>query len=181
MYFESGKLWYLIRWLRQKRADLDQQCVQKRINKDSIADPFVAPLINDPFYYFQGCMDSGLMMTFLHACHPHQQNEKSFPEKTLLIIDSCLKYAAEDIQTNSSGIIVEVIPKGATNKLHPLDIGVKSEFEQIVQEKWENRAESGKGYSRKNTLWGRRHAICFSMGGWCGKISNYMGHWCPTK
>ena len=126
-------------------------------------------------------MDSGLMMTFLHACHPHQQGEKSCPKKTLLIIDSCLKYAAEDIQTKSSGIIVEVIPKGATNKLHPLDIGVKSEFEQIVQEKWENRAESGKGYSRKNTLWGRRHAICFSMGGWCGKISNYMGHWCPTK
>ena len=23
--------------------------------------------------------------------------------------------------------------------------------------------------------------IYFSMGGWCGKISNYMGHWCPTK
>ena len=23
--------------------------------------------------------------------------------------------------------------------------------------------------------------IYFSMGGWCGKISNYMGHWCPSK
>ena len=93
-------------------------------------------------------MDSGLMMTFLRACYPHQQDEKSFPEKTLLIIDSCLKYAAEDIQTKSSGIIVEVIPKGATNKLHPLGIGVKSEFEQIVQDKWENRAESGKEYDK---------------------------------
>ena len=97
-------------------------------------------------------MDSGLMMTFLRACHPHQQDEKSLPEKTLLIIDSCLKYAAEDIQTNSSGIIVEVIPKGATNKLHPLDIGVKAEFEQIVQEKWENRAESGKGYGKSSKI-----------------------------
>ena len=29
----------------------------------------------------------------------------------------------------------------------------------------------------------RRQAIYFSMGGWCGKFSNYMymGHWCPTK
>ena len=93
-------------------------------------------------------MDSGLMMTFLHACHPHPQDEKSLREKTLLIIDSCLKYAAEDIQTKSSGIIIEVIPKGATNQLHPLDIGVKAEFEQIVQEKWENRAESGKEYGK---------------------------------
>ena len=48
--------------------------------------------------------------------------------------------------------------------------------------------KSGKGYSRKNT-WGggggaeggRRQAIYFSMGGWCGKFSNYMGHWCSTK
>ena len=28
---------------------------------------------------------------------------------------------------------------------------------------------------------GRRQSICFSMGGWCGKFSKYMGHWCPTK
>ena len=132
--------------------DPNQQFFSKKKNKGSIADTCVTPLITDPFYYFQGCMDSGLMMTFLHACHPHQQDEKSFPEKTLLIIDSCLKYAVEDIQTKSSGIIVEVIPKGATNKLHPLDIGVKSEFEQIVQERWENRAESGKGYGKSSKI-----------------------------
>ena len=24
-------------------------------------------------------------------------------------------------------------------------------------------------------------AIYFSMGGLCGKFSNYIGHWCPTK
>ena len=27
----------------------------------------------------------------------------------------------------------------------------------------------------------RRQVIYFSMGGWFEKISNYMGHWCPTK
>ena len=40
------------------------------------------------------------------------------------------------------------------------------------------------GYSRKKYLGGgggRRQAIYFSMGGWCGKFSNYMGQWCPTK
>ena len=28
---------------------------------------------------------------------------------------------------------------------------------------------------------GRRQAIYFSMGGWCGKFANYMGPWSPTK
>ena len=23
--------------------------------------------------------------------------------------------------------------------------------------------------------------IYFSMGGWCGHLSNYMGHWCSKK
>ena len=31
----------------------------------------------------------------------------------------------------------------------------------------------------KNT-WGRQ-PIYFSIGGWCGHISNYMHHWCLTK
>ena len=28
---------------------------------------------------------------------------------------------------------------------------------------------------------GRRQAIYFSMGGWCDKFSNYIGHLCQTK
>ena len=28
---------------------------------------------------------------------------------------------------------------------------------------------------------GRRQTIYFSMGGWCGHFSNYMGHWCLKK
>ena len=37
-----------------------------------------------------------------------------------------------------------------------------------------------KGYSRKKYrgVGVGQQAIYFSMGGWCGKISNYMGHWC---
>ena len=43
-----------------------------------------------------------------------------------------------------------------------------------------------KGYSRKNYLGGRegggkRQTIYFSMVGWCGHFSNYMGHWCLKK
>ena len=44
-----------------------------------------------------------------------------------------------------------------------------------------------KGYSRKKYLGGggggegRRQMIYFSMSGWCGHSSNYMGHWCLKK
>ena len=45
---------------------------------------------------------------------------------------------------------------------------------------------SSEGYSRKNTWvgggggWGGGW-IYFSMGGWCGNFSNYMGRWCLIK
>ena len=39
------------------------------------------------------------------------------------------------------------------------------------------------GYSRKKYLGGggRRQTLYFSMGGWCGHLSNYMGYWCLKK
>ena len=36
-------------------------------------------------------------------------------------------------------------------------------------------------FQKKRPGKGRRQAIYFSMGGWCLKLSNYMGHLCPTK
>ena len=29
--------------------------------------------------------------------------------------------------------------------------------------------------------WGEEGKVFFSMGGWCGHLSNYMGHWCLKK
>ena len=44
--------------------------------------------------------------------------------------------------------------------------------------------KSVRAIPEKNT-WGggggRRQTIYFSMDGWCGHFSNYMGHWCLKK
>ena len=36
-------------------------------------------------------------------------------------------------------------------------------------------------FQKKIPRGGRRQTLYFSMGGWCGHLSNYMGHWCLKK
>ena len=52
---------------------------------------------------------------------------------------------------------------------------------QLVFEILENLLYDLRAIPEKRPRRGRRQAIYFSIGGWCGKFSNYMGHWCPTK
>ena len=62
---------------------------------------------------------------------------------------------------------------------HTLSFFFRTEFHMIGVLKY-TKLYSGL-FQKKIPGRGRRQAIYFSMGGWCGKFSNYMGRWCSIK